>query len=242
MWTRPQLEADLRRLGVCPGDLLFIHSSFKSLGTVCGGVETVIEALAATVGPGGMILMPSFHLIEMAERPRQWNRASTPSSVGWITECFRRLPATCRSDHYSHSVAAQGPGAATFVADHRSQLGLVSPWDRRPWGRTYGTHSPMYRAYERGGKLLMLGVDYESSTYCHLVEVILWNRRLALDPEAQYIGLDRHEVGALWDGMGRMRRRGVGDADCRLFDIADYVDTMVAAIEPDPSPFRSRRR
>ena len=111
-----QLVSDLRRLGVCPADTLFIHSSFKSLGPVRGGVATVIDALQGAVGSGGLILMPSFHLIEMTQRPKRWNVASTPSTVGWITEYFRNMEDTVRSDHYSHSVAARGPSAAAFVA------------------------------------------------------------------------------------------------------------------------------
>src|SRR5205807_1998 len=116
---------------------------------------------------------------------------TTPSTVGWITEFFHRMPGTFRSDHYSHSVAARGKGAAEFVAGHRRQEGPRSPWDRDPWGRTYGTHSPMYRAYEADGQLLMLGVEYDSSTYVHLVETLFWNRLLEQDPAATYPYLDR---------------------------------------------------
>ena len=232
-----QLVSDLRRLGVCPADILFIHSSFKSLGPVRGGVASVIHALQDAVGSGGLILMPSFHLIQMSERPKHWNVATTPSTVGWITEYFRSMPGTVRSDHYSHSVAACGPGAAAFVGDHRSQVGLESGWDLEPWGRTYGTHSPMYRAYERRGKLLMLGVDYDSSTYCHLAETIVSNRRRKRNPQAPFCGLDRIRLGAFWDGQGRMHRGRVGAADCRLFDIADYVDTLVREVESNPAPY-----
>ena len=240
MWTQQQLESDLRRLGVNPGDILFIHSSFKSLGAVAGGAATVVRALEAAVGPGGLILMPSFNLISAA-REKHWNIASTPSTVGWITEFFRTLPGSIRSDHYSHSVAARGCGGADFVADHRSQQGLASPWDLEPWGRTYGTHSPMYRAYERGGKILMLGVDYDSSTYCHLVETIIWNRQRAQDPDASYPGLERPVLGAFWDGLGRMQRLQVGSSDCRLFGIAEFVDMLVAEVEPNPAPYLSSR-
>ena len=127
MWTLPRLVHDLRKLRIHPGDLLFIHSSFKSLGPVLGGVATVVRALERAVGTGGLILMPSFNLVGTLSGRRNWNIARTPSTVGWITEYFRNLPGTVRSDRYSHSVAARGPGAASFIADHRSHCGLVSP-------------------------------------------------------------------------------------------------------------------
>jgi aminoglycoside N3'-acetyltransferase len=91
----------------------------------------------------------------------------------------------------------------------------------------------MVRAYRDGGKVLMLGVDYASSTYAHLVEVILWNRRLERDPKAGYVYLDRPALGAFWDGTGQPRRGPVASADCRLFGIRDYVDTLVCEVEQD---------
>jgi aminoglycoside 3-N-acetyltransferase len=237
MHTRETLAHDLRRLGVEEGDILFVHSSFKSLGPVDGGAAAVIGALEDAIGADGLLLMPSFNLVENDKRAETWDIKTTPSTVGWLTEFFRRMPGTVRSDHYSHSVAARGKGAADFVKDHRRREGLKSPWDKEPWGATYGTHSPMYKAYVADGKVLMLGVDYKSSTYIHLVEVMSWNRRLESDPQAPYWWLRRPELGAFWDRCGTLRRGKVGDADCRLFRIRDYVDTLLAEVERNPQPY-----
>ena len=109
--TRSKLRQDLRSLGVETGNILFIHSSFKSLGPVDGGAGTVIDALKDAVGDQGLILMPSFNLLDgRVLRAESWNVETTPSTVGWITEYFRLMPETLRSDHYSHSVAALGKG------------------------------------------------------------------------------------------------------------------------------------
>jgi aminoglycoside N3'-acetyltransferase len=237
MWTRQQLADHLRRLGVMPGDTLFTHSSFKSIGPVDGDAETVVNALEDAVGPEGLILMPSFHLIEWDERAKIWNHDSTPSTVGWLTEFFRLMPGTVRSDHYSHSVAARGHGAAQMVEGHLRRQGLRSAWDREPWGFTYGLHSPMYQAYANNGVLLMLGVDYQSSTFLHLAEVMIWNRLLELDDEVEFVGIDRPAAGLFWDGLGRLKSGKLGDADCRLFSIADYVDTIVVEVEKNPQPY-----
>jgi len=237
-YTREKLTQDLTTLGIEKGDTLFIHSSFKSLGPVEDGAGTVISALAAAVGRDGLILMPSFSLLpSREERIASWNIGSTPSTVGWLTEFFRQMSDTYRSNHYSHAIAARGKGAKAFVADHLRREGYESPWDQPPWGKTYGTHSPMFRAYKTDAKLLMLGVDYESSTYAHLVEVIHWNKRLIEDPEAEYIRLKRSKLGAFWDEVGRLRQGLVGDATCRLFRIKDYVDTLLEEIEWNPEPY-----
>ena len=238
VYTCEKLTQDFTNLGIEKGDTLFIHSSFKSLGPVKGGAGVVISALETVVGQDGLILMPSFSLLpSREERIASWNIDMTPSTVGWLTEYFRQMSDTYRSNHYSHAVAARGKDARAFVADHLRREGYESPWDQPPWGKTYGTHSPMFRAYKTDGKLLMLGVDYESSTYVHFVEVMHWNKRLTENPEAEYIRLKRRELGAFWDEVGRLRQGQVGDATCRLFRIKDYVDTLLEEVEWNPEPY-----
>ncbi len=236
--TRKTLAQDLRNLGAEPGDTLFIHSSFKSLGPVEGAAGAVVSALEGAVGPEGLILMPSFNLVEGRDkRAETWKVETTPSTVGWLTEFFRQMPGTYRSDHYSHSVAARGKGAKDFVADHLSREGDKSPWDREPWGKTYGIHSPMYRAYQADRKILMLGVDYHSSTYVHFVEVLYWSKLLDQNPEAAYPGLDRPLLGAFWDRVGNLNRGLLGNADCRLFRIRQYIHSLLREVENNPNPY-----
>ena len=237
-YTREKLIQDFTDLGIKKRDTLFIHSSFKSLGPVEGGAGTVISALEAVIGQDGLLLMPTFSLLpSREERVAAWDVATTPSTVGWLTEFFRQMPGTYRSDHYSHAVAARGKDAAAFVSDHLRREGYQSPWDHHPWGKTYGTHSPMFRAYKANAKLLMIGVDYQTSTYIHLVEVIHWNKRLADDTEAGFIGLNRLKLGEFWEGLGQLKRGPVGDSDCRLFHIKTYVDTLLAEVERNPEPY-----
>ena len=240
--TRQSLAENLSNLGIESEDLLFIHSSFKSLGPVDGGADTVIGALEDVVGARGLILMPSFNLIDKELRTKVWDVETTPSTVGWLTEYFRKMAGTYRSDHPSHSVAVRGKGASEFVTGHLLSKGFKSPWDRNGWGRTYGTHSPMFKAYEENGKLLMLGVDYESSTYVHFVEVVIWNARLARNSAAEYPKLDRPALGAFWDQAGNLMRGLLGDADCRLFNIRDYVDALLHEVQGNPHPYLLKRK
>lgn len=242
--TAGDLAADLIALGVCPGDVLFVHASFKSLGPVDGGAATVIDALEKVVGPEGLLLMPSFNLTgsDRDVRAASWDIETTPATTGWLTEFFRRMPGTYRSDHYSHSVAARGKGAKEFVASHRRKEGLESPWDLEPWGRTYGVHSPLLKAHDADGNILMLGADYHSSTYVHVVEVLWWNEIREIDGNADYLWLDRNRLGAFWDEEGRLSRGRVGEADSRLFRIRDYVDTLLQAVLRDPTSWDRTRR
>ena len=45
--------------GVCPGDILLVHSSFKSLGPVDGGAEAVIGGFEDAIGPEGTLVVPT---------------------------------------------------------------------------------------------------------------------------------------------------------------------------------------
>ena len=234
-YSQKALSQDLRGLGVEAGATIFIHSSFRSLGSVIGGADTVVGVFKDVVGPEGLILMPSFNLVE--KRAETWDVETTPSTVGWLTEFFRQMDGTFRSDHYSHSVASSGKKASDFVADHLSQEGYRSPWDLQPWGKTYGFQSPMYRAYQQDGKLLMLGVDYQSSTYIHLVEVMYWNQRFAANSDASYVALDRPSLGQFWDASGKLTRGQVGNADCRFFSIRNYVDFLLEEVKSNLFPY-----
>ena len=235
-YTRLSLASDLTNLGIDPGDIVFIHSSFKSIGKVEGGADTVILAIEDAVGQEGLILMPSFNLVDYDNRPKTWNINTTPSTVGWMTEYFRNLDDTHRSDHYSHSVAARGKGAKNFVSGY-SRDGYKSNWDLEPWSRPFGAQSPMNLAYEKCGKLLMLGVDYTSSTYLHFVETIHWNMVLRENPEALYPLLDRPTAGKFWDLEGEMETGSVGNAKCRLFGIKPYVQKVLKEVSDNADPY-----
>jgi aminoglycoside 3-N-acetyltransferase len=232
-YDRDRLREDLVALGVETGDTLFVHSSFKSIGSVDGGAASVIAALEDAVGSDGLILMPSFNLISTVydERARVWDLETTPSSVGWLTEYFRLMLGTYRSNHYSHSVAARGKNAKEFVCGHMRREGFQSRWDRDPWGRAFGTHSPMHRAYETGGKILMLGVDYTSSTYIHIAEIKHRAGHLDGDTISKHPFVDMTKLGEWWDREGCLSVGRMGNSDCRLFGIRGYVDAVTREIE-----------
>lgn len=182
--------------------------------------------------------MPSFHLIERGRRASEWDPARSPSTTGWLSEYFRRMPGTMRSDHYSHAVAARGVRASQWVGGDGPDTGLISPWDQAPWMRTFGDRSPLFRCYAWGARALMLGTTYESLTSLHLVEVMDWNRRLAERPDAEYRWLDRAAAGRVWEEQGKILTGRIGQAPSRLFGIRDLVDFFLAHLSAHPSLFK----
>jgi aminoglycoside 3-N-acetyltransferase len=215
---------------------MFVHSSLKSVGPVEGGPAAIIAAMREALGPSGTLLMPTFNLVPGGNegRAKNWNIQTTPSTVGYLTEFFRTMPGSFRSDHFSHAASAQGPKAQWYTEGHLSLEGMESPWDMPPWGKAYGSQSPLIRAYDQDALLLMLGVDYHTSTYTHVVEVMDFNRRRKDRPKAAYFFVDRPMLGAWWDRHGDVSRGKVGQADCRLFSARKYVDALCRLVASQP--------
>src|ERR1035437_5251842 len=138
-----KIAASLRDLGVLPGDTVLLHSAFKSLGQVPGGIETVIEGLLHAIGTEGTLLMPA---LSWALRPPEiFDSRLTPTNVGAIPEYLRTRQGTSRSVHPTHSVCAVGRRTHELLDDH----GL----DCTPCG----PHSPFRKLAESNGKIVMLG-------------------------------------------------------------------------------------
>ena len=56
---KKDILAALRSLGVENGSTVMVHTSLSKIGYVCGGAQTVIEALIEAVGEEGTIMMPT---------------------------------------------------------------------------------------------------------------------------------------------------------------------------------------
>ncbi len=154
-----RIAAGLRDIGVVAGDTVLVHSSFKALGPVPGGIETVVQGLLLAVGSEGTLLMPA---LSWALRPPEiFDVRLTPSNVGAIPEYFRTREGTTRSLHPTHSVCAVGRRTHELLDDH--QL------DSTPCG----AHSPFHRLLETSGKIMMLGCGLGANTAMHALEEYL---------------------------------------------------------------------
>ena len=56
---KEEKKKKLREVGLEKGDAVMVHTSLKRMGYVCGGAQTVIEALMEVVGENGTIMMPT---------------------------------------------------------------------------------------------------------------------------------------------------------------------------------------
>ena len=121
MITKSFLMDEFRALGMLPGDTIFVHSSYSSLGKAPGGVEggpqTVIDSILELIGSQGTLIMPTFNYDFLRGTP--WDMRTSPSQMGVLTELVRQDGRAKRMFHPIYSMAAIGKHAGELAA-HRS--------------------------------------------------------------------------------------------------------------------------
>jgi aminoglycoside 3-N-acetyltransferase len=155
MLTLKTLVEGFRELGVEQGDTLLVHSSYKSLGPVDGGPQTVIRALEAALGEEGTLIMPTFNFDFNKGVP--WDVRTTPSKMGVLTELVRTDPRARRVFHPFYSFAILGK--------HAEMLGSLR------YKSSYERNSVFGKLRDLDGKIMVIGLSYTNSmTFFHHIE------------------------------------------------------------------------
>ena len=135
--TKADIVAGLQEIGLKEGNTVIVHTSLSSIGYVCGGAQTVIEALIEVVGEDGTIMMPTqswknldpetgvhWDVSEqdwdtIRENWPAYDKKITPTNtMGAVAEMFRSWPGASRSDHPARSVAAWGRHSVYLTEKH----------------------------------------------------------------------------------------------------------------------------
>ena len=127
MVTRKDVFNTLKELGVDNGDVLLFHSSLKSLGQVENGADDVIDGALDAVGKDGTLVAPTLVQKDFANAYKNWNKLTSPSDVGLITETFRKRQNALRSDQATHSVSAIGKMAEFLTNSHSTSKPRLHP-------------------------------------------------------------------------------------------------------------------
>lgn len=157
MHTKEQLIEHISSIGIEPNDRVLIHSSMKAIGSVEGGVDTVLDAFMKYLSDG-LLIFPTHTWQEWNNKDHLFNPETEPSCVGILSEHFRKRKGVIRSWHPTHSVAAMGKEAAEYV---KGEEKTHTPCPRNGcWGRLYDIRA----------KILFLGAPLKTNTYLHSVE------------------------------------------------------------------------
>lgn len=252
--TREDIRKAAVALGLSRGDTVLIHSSFKSLGFVEGGAESVIGGFRDAIGPEGNLVFPTLCQRDFEHAYENWH-LDAPSDVGYLTNYFRKLPDAFRSDQATHSVAAQGPDAEYLTCTHGQT------------GRRYGVYgdtpfsadSPWEKMYNMGAKVVFLGVSIRYCTFRHYAEYLFVEKRLkkaentpdylrlkeAIEcygkpmPEAVWPHVENIYIQPFLDRAGKTTQAPCGDALLLAVSVRDFVDQTLSMLEQhDPQLFR----
>ena len=244
---KEDILAAFRELGIRQGMTVMTHTSLSSLGYVCGGAQTVIEALLETVTREGTIVMPTqswknldpdvgVHS-EISEADWQrlrdhwpaYDKRLTPTqTMGTVAEMFRQWPGTLRSDHPARSVAANGRHARRLTKSHDLQ-------------NIFGDGSPIGRLYNLDAYVLLIGVGYDKNTSLHLADaranypgkhnslehsaVYESGKRVWKAYETLYVdGHDFVQIGEAFEQTHTVRKVTLGNATLRLMRQRELVD------------------
>ena len=156
------IVSSLKKVGLHKGDGVMLHSSMSVFGKIDGGPQTVVDSIIEVVGDTGLIVMPSYPLTtkmkNYLDQGITFDIRSTPSKMGAITECFRKMPDVYRSIHPTHPVCARGTGAKELVAGHEY---CSTP---------FCEGSPFDKIVNKNLYLLLFGVDFGPVTIYHVFE------------------------------------------------------------------------
>jgi aminoglycoside N3'-acetyltransferase len=244
---RERLGEVLQALGVLPGDLVYLHTSFSRLRHLGLQPDECLDALVAYLGSSGTLVLPSFAWnLDRTQRPwhgyAEYYRVRpifdvrrTPANIGLLPELFRTRPGVRRSVHAWWSIAALGPLAEKLTV---RQEDIAHPYD---------PDSAFGQLERLGAKVVGLGVSLNTTSLAPVVDYQLGDRhpQVVFSTEPQE-GVVVNEVGrtivtqsyALLPDVVRLiqpseviGRSGGLNGRLRRLDISDAIHFAYRAID-----------
>lgn len=171
MVNKKQLVCDLKELGVCKGDILNIKVSYKSIGDIEGGVNTLIKALLETVGEDGTIFTDSFVRsytpFDMVFSPSKCVvDERTKSYAGYVANALIKHEKSKRSPHPIQKFVAVG-AKADLVLKHTASS---------------EPYSTLYEIAQLGAKNLRIGSENKVvgvGTTHVAIDKLKWKQKIA---------------------------------------------------------------
>ena len=236
--TKKDIVLGLRKLGLKAGDHILVHTALGSFGKVAGGAETVIDALLETVGVEGTVMVPTFGPPSEVFDPKK-----SATNLGSVPQAFWKRRKAVRNRHPLASVAVIGEKAQWLVAGHESEV------------LAHGENTPYARLAELGGKILLLGVDQDRSTFLHVAETLTRQPYLRTSkgayiddsgkvqkkywpffpgPHRDFIGLQR------WmEESGFVKKTLIGSCVAQVMPAAELLSALLSRLKNESNLFIS---
>ena len=162
------------KMGMTPGDVIFIHSSMKEFYNYQGSGEELIRKIIDYLGPDGTLVMPAYpkNFTSLSDKCLLQNYKglddtimfdvrTTPTGAGYLAEVFRKMDGIKRSINIQHSACAVGKYADFLLSEHHLS---ETCWDEK---------SPYFKLTQVNAKVFSLGLPYFLTTTIHCTDSIL---------------------------------------------------------------------
>ena len=157
-----QLEEKFRAMGLAESDTVYMHSAFKPFNGFSGGPHQIIDCLLNVIGDAGNLVMVSMPYGGSTETylrtAKVFDVIKTESSMGIITEIFRRKKDVLRSLNPAHPILAFGPDAQWIISGHDKTM------------YSCGKGSPFEKISQLDAKAFFFDVPFRTMTFFHYLE------------------------------------------------------------------------
>lgn len=237
-----ELVLNFQKLGLTKGDVLLVHSSYKSFGGVEGGPQNVIDALRSILTDNGTLIVPTFNYDFCDGKP--FDVKKTPSKMGVISELVRTNSNSKRTLDPVFSFAILGKYRDYLVNlenDH-----------------SFGPNSIFAKLRELDAKIMIIGLDYnESMTFFHHIEETHGcDYRYFKEFKGNITGYDNIEqdgkivlfvrdiekgvqntvdkMGLIMEQEGIVKKTIIGDSEIKIMKANDVYQRTIDEMKKDP--------
>src|SRR5690625_774182 len=101
MYTKTDFKKQLEELGIKKDGTVLVHSSYKSIGDVDGGPDTVLDSLSEYM-EDWLLVLPTHTWSYINHKNPIFYVDESSACVGHLTERFRKREGVIRSWHPTH--------------------------------------------------------------------------------------------------------------------------------------------
>ena len=165
MFTKNEICASLAKMGAPRDSVVLVHSSLRAVGEVEGGAKGLLDALIEYfTAEGGLLCIPThtWGFIHKKDQPTL-DLTQAESNLGILSRIAAADPRGVRGENPTHSMAVFGEmeRVLDFVSGEEM---ITSPT---------GPESCYGKIFERGGKIMLVGVSHNRNTFLHCVDEML---------------------------------------------------------------------
>lgn len=156
-YTKNELIAVFKRLGIREGDCICVHTELMNLGTplVCKEefLSTLVSCFLEVLTDKGTLIMPTFTYSFC--KNYDYDKLHSKSTMGVLTEFFRKKEGVVRTNDPIFSFAIWGAKTKDFLKDTPTCFGEGCVYDM---------------LHKNSGKIVLFGTENLGYTFTHFIE------------------------------------------------------------------------